>query len=80
MDNLHGRITRKIASDVLDRLTAKKHLSCKEYGKAKIYLFNQANFPETSQSELDVLDKQIADKKSVLDKNQASLKTHQAGK
>jgi hypothetical protein len=48
MDNLHGRIPRKICIDVLDRLTIKKHLTCKEYGKAKLYILNQARFPETS--------------------------------
>jgi len=48
MDNLHGRIVRKICQQVLDDLTDEKHLVCKEFGKAKIYLANQDKFPETS--------------------------------
>ena len=49
MDNMHGRVPRKICQDVLDALTAEKHLTEKEYGKAKIYLANQDDFPETKQ-------------------------------
>ena len=40
MDNLHGRIPRKICQQVLDDLTAEKHLVCKEFGKAKVYIAN----------------------------------------
>ena len=47
MDNMHGRVPRKICQDVLDALTAEKHITEKEYGKAKIYLANQDDFPET---------------------------------
>lgn len=56
MDNLHGRIPRKICQNVLDELAAENHLSCKEYGKAKVYLANQDYFPETSKEELNELD------------------------
>lgn len=40
MDNMHGRIPRKICETVLDRLTKEEHLVCKEFGKAKVYLAN----------------------------------------
>ena len=40
MDNLHGRIPRKICEKVLDDLTKESHLVCKEFGKAKIYMPN----------------------------------------
>ena len=56
MDNMHGRIPRKICQTVLDDLTAESLLVCKEYGKAKIYLANQDKFPETSKEELAQLD------------------------
>ena len=56
MDNLHGRIPRKICEKVLDDLTKESHLVCKEFGKAKIYMPNQDNFPETSKSDLAELD------------------------
>ena len=60
MDNMHGRIHRKICQQVLDDLSDEKVLVCKEFGKAKIYLANQDKFPETSKEELADLDAQIA--------------------
>ena len=80
MDNLHGRIPRKICVDLLDRLTVKKHLTCKEYGKAKIYILNQSRFPETSKDELAVFDDQIAVKKKILGDKETVLKGLQQGK
>ena len=80
MDNLHGRIPRKICVDVLDQLTGKKHLTCKEYGKAKIYILNQSRFPETSKDELAVFDDQIAVKKKILGDKETVLKGLQQGK
>ena len=56
LDNMHGRIHRKICQQVLDDLTDENHLVCKEFGKAKIYLANQDKFPETSKDELADLD------------------------
>jgi hypothetical protein len=47
----------------LDKLTASEFLTCKEFGKAKIYLVNQDRFPETNGCQLLLLDKQIADMK-----------------
>ena len=57
MDNMHGRIPRKICEKVLEDLAKENHLVCKEFGKAKIYLANQDNFPVTSNEELAELDK-----------------------
>ena len=48
MDNHGGTIPRKICEDVVTKLTAEQLLTCKEYGKAKLYLYNQDKFPETS--------------------------------
>jgi Icc-related predicted phosphoesterase len=50
MDNNHGRIPKKICENVLDRLVKENHLTCKEFGKAKVYLANQDKFPTTSQA------------------------------
>jgi hypothetical protein len=44
---------------ILDSLTEAQILTCKEYGKAKIYLINQDCFPETNQEQLTLLDEQI---------------------
>lgn len=74
MDNLHGRIPRKICETVLQKLTDQKHLSCKEFGKAKVYLANQDKFPATSNDELDALDTKITDKRQALDAATAQLK------
>jgi hypothetical protein len=48
MDNHGGRITRKICDDVLTKLEKENLLTLKEYGKAKLYLYNQDKFPITS--------------------------------
>ena len=42
----------------------------KEYGKAKIYLANQDNFPETKKEELLELDEEINVKKKFLEVKQ----------
>ena len=74
MDNMHGRIARKICQQVLDDLTDEKNLVCKEFGKAKIYMANQDKFAETSKEELAELDAKIAERKSVLDEGKDRLK------
>jgi archaellum component FlaC len=74
MDNMHGRIPKKICETVLEKLTDQKHLICKEFGKAKIYLANQDKFPATDQKELDALDLQISSKRSQLDQATDQLK------
>lgn len=43
----------------MDDLTANQILTCKEYGKAKIYLINQDLFQTTTPEELAELDEQI---------------------
>lgn len=47
---------------------------CKEFGKAKVYIANQDHFPETSNEELEVLDKEIAAKKNILDDMKDQIK------
>lgn len=66
LDNMHGRVKKVICQKVLDDLTDEKVLQCKEYGKAKIYLANQDNFPTVSNDELAKLDAVIKDKKETL--------------
>ena len=74
MDNMHGRVPRKICQDVLDELVAEKHLTEKEYGKAKIYLANQDNFPETKQEDLNELDVKVNEMKKLQDEKKDELK------
>jgi hypothetical protein len=66
MDNMHGRIKKPICEKVLSDLTNEKVLTCKEFGKAKIYLANQDNFPTVSNDELAKLDAVIKEKKDIL--------------
>lgn len=40
----------------MDELTASQILTCKEYGKSKVYLVNQELFNETTNEELRLLD------------------------
>lgn len=66
MDNMHGRIHKKICEKVLNDLTSEKFLTMKEFGKAKIYLSNQDNYPATDNKELDKLDVEIKELKDTL--------------
>lgn len=69
---MQGRVPKKICQKVLDELTDKlKILTGKEYGKAKIYLANQDNFPTTSTEQLTKLDEKIKSHKDALAKYQA---------
>ena len=63
LDNMHGRIPRKICQTVLDELVNQKALQSKDYGKARIYLANQDNFPEQSAEQLKELDDKSKERK-----------------
>ena len=67
MDNMHGRIPKKICETVLQKLTDQAHLVCKEFGKAKVYLANQDKFPETNPKQLEELDETISGKRQKLE-------------
>ena len=67
IDNLQGRIKMNQTKKIADELTEKKVLTCKEYGKAKIYLINQDLFPNSTNEELAALDEQIKVRKEELD-------------
>jgi hypothetical protein len=58
----------------MDELTANNILTCKEYGKAKIYLVNQDLFQATTNEELAELDEQIKTKKDEYDVLRTELK------
>ena len=62
----------------MDELTTEQILTCKEYGKAKIYLVNQDLFPETSPEELTELDDQIKERKDTYDGLATNLKSLQS--
>eukprot|EP00347_Sterkiella_histriomuscorum_P015648 403356227 len=78
IDNLHGRVKKAQAQKFLDELSDKKILTCKEFGKAKVYLANQDNFPTTSNDELLKLDLEIKGHKDKLQQQQLRLKEVQA--
>lgn len=59
---------------IMDLLTENQILSCKEFGKAKVYMINQDLFPETSQDQLTMLDEQIQVRKEEHDGLQVKLK------
>ena len=49
LDNFQHQLKRTQCMKVCDLLVESSILTCKEYGKAKVYLINQDLFPETSQ-------------------------------
>ena len=42
-DNLHGKIKKAILENILNDLTDEFKLTCKEFGKNKVYFLNQDN-------------------------------------
>ena len=50
---------KKYADEALDLLVQEGTVSCKEYGKAKVFLVNQNRFPEIDTTILEQLDDQI---------------------
>ena len=64
----------KTIEDALEELVADKSLTLKEYGKAKIFLANQDNFPKIDTDALNEMDLQISDKKLQLEEIEADLK------
>ena len=63
---MHGRVKKVQGQKILDDLTTEQVLTCKEYGKCKIYLANQDNFPTVSKEELSKLDAIVKEKKDAL--------------
>jgi len=59
LDNMQGRVKKSTGTKVLDDLSEEGVLTCKEFGKVKVYLANQDNFPTVSTEELAKLDATI---------------------
>ncbi len=60
---------------MLDSLCEEKVLQLKEYGKAKIYLANQENFPVTKPDQLTEIDNRIKLNKDTIDSLQVKIKS-----
>lgn len=63
IDNNQGKIKKKMAEQIAEQLVKENVLSFKDYGKSRIFMANQDQFPETSKDELAVLDQEIQEKK-----------------
>ncbi|KAL4483257.1 hypothetical protein ABPG74_019283 [Tetrahymena malaccensis] len=65
-DNLHGKIKKTALQKMLDGLVSKNKLTCKEFGKAKIYLMNQDLLPQVDKSELEQMQNDLNEKRVYL--------------
>ncbi|KAH7650015.1 hypothetical protein FG379_003095 [Cryptosporidium bovis] len=74
VDNLHNAYSKKQVTDEMDRLTLEGRFICKEYGKQKVYLFEQSQHKELNKDEIEELDKQISIHESELNDLEAKLK------
>lgn len=59
LDNFQHQLKRAQCVRITDQLVESSILTCKEYGKAKVFLINQDCFPETNPEQLRLLDEQI---------------------
>ena len=55
-DNLRGAVKKAQVQRLLDELAEDGVLVMKEYGKARIYLYNQNQLPEVPKAEVDEMD------------------------
>ena len=53
-DNLHAKIKKPALESALNELTEEKFLSCKEYGKNKVYFLNQDQLAAGKESVEDL--------------------------
>lgn len=76
LDNFQHQLKRNQCMRIMDLLVESQILTCKEYGKAKVYLINQDCFPETNPDQLKLLDEQIQVRKDELNELEAQLKSN----
>ncbi|KAH8740149.1 hypothetical protein FG386_001810 [Cryptosporidium ryanae] len=74
VDNLHNVYSKKQVTDEMDRQTSEGRFICKEYGKQKVYLFEQSQYKEFNKDEIEELDKQISKYESELNDLEIKLK------
>jgi len=74
LDNFQYQLKRTQCMKIMDLLVESSILTCKDYGKAKVYLINQDLFPETSQDQLTLLDDQIGVRKTEFEELSTKLK------
>lgn len=59
-DNLHGKVKKASVQKALDALAESGELQMKEFGKARVYLLNQANIPTVDEKEMEKLKNDLA--------------------
>ena len=67
-DNLHGTIKKSVLEVALNELAEEQSLTCKEFGKNKVYFLNQNNL-QVSKEKVDGLSKEsneLKEKEQVL--------------
>jgi hypothetical protein len=58
-DNLHGAIKKPSLEAILDALSDSEVLTCKKYGKNKVYFLNQQKF-DINEGELEAMNEELA--------------------
>ena len=74
VDNLHNAYSKKQVTDEMERLASDGKLLCKEYGKQKVYLIDQADCKELNKEEMEVLDQNITKSETELADLETKLK------
>ncbi|CAI8032607.1 Homologous-pairing protein 2 homolog, partial [Geodia barretti] len=70
-NNLHKEFGKTCVQRCLDQLVTEGKLVEKTYGKQKTYVINQSQFPDVDGSELNALDKEIAEVQKQLQESQS---------
>ncbi|KAK8376660.1 hypothetical protein O3P69_009936 [Scylla paramamosain] len=71
--NLHKEVGKTAVQKALDQLTAEGSVREKTYGKQKVYVFSQDQFPPLDESQLQEMDRKAAELSATLKEKEKQL-------
>ncbi|XP_022079972.1 homologous-pairing protein 2 homolog [Acanthaster planci] len=78
-NNLHKEFGKTAVVRALEDLAQNGKIKEKVYGKQKVYVADQSQFPEVNESELKTMDSQIKELQDKLQKSQSTCKQQEQG-
>lgn len=76
--NLHKEVGKTAVQKALDQLTAEGSVREKTYGKQKVYVFSQDQFPPLDKSQLQEMDRKTAELAATLKEKEKQLSESEA--
>ncbi len=76
-DNLRKAVKKPALQKALDELVEEKLITCKEYGKSQIFLYNQSNIEEVPDEEIKKVDQNMMETKQKIETQKGDIKQFQ---